>query len=69
MLNRWMIPVTRATQRFTQTYNHLKPNTAATMATLGAPEKRHKVTVVGSGNWYVYHYQQLLSKALVNRSL
>ena len=26
----------------------------AKMATLGAHEKKHKVTVVGSGNWYVH---------------
>jgi glycerol-3-phosphate dehydrogenase (NAD+) len=25
------------------------------MATLGAPTKKHKVTVVGSGNWFVLH--------------
>ena len=25
------------------------------MASLGAPSKKHKVTIVGSGNWYDLH--------------
>lgn len=41
----------KATQRLAQTARHLKPLQKVTMATLGAPTKKHKVTVVGSGNW------------------
>lgn len=33
----------------------LYKSTARTMATLGVHGKKHKVTVVGSGNWYALH--------------
>ena len=36
--------------------NHLPPRLAA-MATLAPHDKRHKVTVVGSGNWYVIAFR------------
>jgi glycerol-3-phosphate dehydrogenase (NAD+) len=54
MLTNLTTRASRATQRLAQNANHLKTPPAVSMATLGAPEKRHKVTVVGSGNWYVY---------------
>jgi hypothetical protein len=43
----------QAVRRLAQTSSHIAPPPAAKMATLGAYSKKHKVTVIGSGNWYV----------------
>ncbi|KAK2628286.1 hypothetical protein QTJ16_002932 [Diplocarpon rosae] len=40
-----------ATRRITQTSNHLQSPQRANMASLGAYTKKHKVTIIGSGNW------------------
>lgn len=40
---------------FLHRYSSYSPlnTTASKMASLGGYEKKHKVTIVGSGNWYV----------------
>lgn len=38
--------------RYSSSYSPLN-TTAGKMASLGGYEKKHKVTIVGSGNWYV----------------
>ncbi|PBP17315.1 glycerol-3-phosphate dehydrogenase-like protein [Diplocarpon rosae] len=40
-----------ATRRITQISNHLQSPQRANMASLGAHTKKHKVTIIGSGNW------------------
>ncbi|CAG8950387.1 hypothetical protein HYFRA_00006880 [Hymenoscyphus fraxineus] len=42
---------TRAIRQLSQTPIHLNTTQRLKMATLGAPTKKHKVTIVGSGNW------------------
>lgn len=44
----------RLAHRLEQTTNHLQ-SARANMATLGGHSKKHKVTVVGSGNWSVFY--------------
>lgn len=41
----------KATQRLAQTARHIQTQPKVNMATHGAHTKKHKVTVVGSGNW------------------
>lgn len=53
----------KATQRLAQTARHINPSHKASMSSITTPTKKHKVTVVGSGNWYVNH--RLSSKILL----
>jgi hypothetical protein len=55
MLIRFIARTTQVARRITQISTHLTPPQRAKMATLGAYSKKHKVTVVGSGNWYDFH--------------
>jgi glycerol-3-phosphate dehydrogenase (NAD+) len=51
MLTRFAARANQAARRFTQTSKHLQLPQRAKMATLGTATKKHKVTVIGSGNW------------------
>lgn len=39
-------------------------STTGKMALLGKPEKKHKVTIVGSGNWYAENSHELTRYSL-----
>ncbi|CZR51068.1 glycerol-3-phosphate dehydrogenase [Phialocephala subalpina] len=51
MLTLFSVRASQATRRIIQTSSHFKIPQRAKMATLGAPTKKHKVTIIGSGNW------------------
>lgn len=57
--------VSQAVRRIAQTSSHLAPSHAANMATLGAYSQKHKVTVIGSGNWlsHLLRYREAWSYA------
>ena len=48
-----VIVASKATQRLAQTARHINPSPKTTMSSITTATKKHKVTVVGSGNWYV----------------
>ncbi|KAH7364068.1 NAD-dependent glycerol-3-phosphate dehydrogenase N-terminus-domain-containing protein [Rhexocercosporidium sp. MPI-PUGE-AT-0058] len=51
MLIRFIARASQAARSIAQTSHHLQGSQRANMATLGAYSKKHKVTIIGSGNW------------------
>jgi len=70
MLIGFIARASQAARTVAQTSNHLKVPQRANMASLGAHSKKHKVTVVGSGNWsVVLSYLSIVYRTRLHRSL
>jgi hypothetical protein len=51
MLTIFTARTSQAARRSAQSSNYFQVPQRARMATLGAPTRKHKVTIIGSGNW------------------